>query len=423
MSPAATILTLILALIGAALTGAIFRRFRLPRVSGYLVFGMIAGPHLGNLVTTPIARDLQLVNPLAIALIALIAGLELNVRRLRARLLGIVRLGAIILLLMYATLLPLVWLAWPWMPIHPDASGPARLALTFLLTTIIVSFSPTVTIAVIADTRSRGPFSELSLALVVVTDLVLIILFSVALQFVRMTTEVGQLSGTALLAVMTWEVLGSVAFGASLGGAFALYRRYVGKGTTVAVLTLCVLLAVLGPILHCEPLLAALAAGLLIENVAPSPGEEAREAAGRCALPILLVFFMAAGASLQLDAFGTLGLTAAALSLARLISIRVSTAVAVPWSGVRPDAGSLVWMALVSQAGVTLGMTVLVAREFPGWGLKVQSLMIALIAIHELVGPVLLRVALSRAGEIGGMNHEGSLRSPTEVAEITKATC
>jgi len=61
-------------------------------------------------------------------------------------------------------------------------------------------------------------------------------------------------------------------------------------------------------------------------------------------------------------------------------------------------------MGLISQAGVTLGLTILVAREFPDWGLRVQSLMVALIALHELIGPVLFRAALARTGEIGRMD-------------------
>ena len=58
-------------------------------------------------------------------------------------------------------------------------------------------------------------------------------------------------------------------------------------------------------------------------------------------------------------------------------------------------------MGLVSQAGVTLGLSVLLASEFPGWGGRIQTLMVALIALHEIVGPVLFRGALGRAGEIG----------------------
>jgi hypothetical protein len=62
-----------------------------------------------------------------------------------------------------------------------------------------------------------------------------------------------------------------------------------------------------------------------------------------------------------------------------------------------------VWFGLVSQAGVTLGLTTIVAGEFGDWGSRVQTLMVALIALHELVGPVLFRSALTRAGEIGKM--------------------
>jgi Kef-type K+ transport system membrane component KefB len=403
-APRATALALGFALIAAALTGELFERLHLPRVSGYLVFGMVCGPYLGNIITRPMARDLQLVNGLAIALIALIAGLELNYRRLKPRLAAMAGFGAITIALMYAMLLPLLWLAWPWLPIYPEASGIARVALAVLLTTVIVSFSPTVTIAVIADTRSRGPLSEMALAVVVITDLALIVLFSVAMQFVRLTLGSDEADGAGLLVRLAWEILGSFAFGAVLGAVFAFYLRYVGLEQTIAVVVLCVLLAVLGPFLHFEPLLAALAAGLVIENIAQPSGDALKDAVERGALPILVVFFAAAGASLHLDALATVGLTAAAIAAVRLASIRASTAAAVRFSGVAPATGQMVWMALVSQAGVTLGLTILVAREFPDWGLKVQSLMVALIAMHELVGPVLFRAALSRAGEIGQMD-------------------
>ena len=407
VAPRVTALALGFALIAAALTGALFERIHLPRVSGYLVFGMLCGPYLANIITRSMARDLQLVNGLAIALIALIAGLELNYRRLKPRLAAMVRLGAITVLVMYATLCPLLWLAWPWLPIFPEAGGLSRVALALLITTVIVSFSPTVTIAVIADTRARGPLSEMSLAVVVLTDLALIVLFSLAMQFVRMTTGADEATGAGLLPRLAWEIFGSFAFGAILGALFAFYLEHVGAEKTIAVLVLCVLLSALGPVLHFEPLLAALAAGLVIENIAQPSGDALKEAVERGALPVLVVFFAAAGASLHLDALAAIGLTAAVVSGVRLISIRASTAVAVRFSGVPADTGGMVWMSLVSQAGVTLGLTILIAREFPEWGIHVQSLMVALIAMHELVGPVLFRAALSRAGEIGRMDDDG----------------
>jgi hypothetical protein len=61
-------------------------------------------------------------------------------------------------------------------------------------------------------------------------------------------------------------------------------------------------------------------------------------------------------------------------------------------------------MGLVSQAGVTPGLAVLIAREFPDWGLAVQSLVVALNAIHAVAGPILFRAGLAHAAEIGAMD-------------------
>ena len=133
-----TALALGFALIAAALTGALFEHARLPRVSGYLVFGMVCGPYVANIITQPRARDLQLVTGLAIALIALIAGLELNYQRLKPRLAAMTRFGAWIVALMYAVMVPLLWLAWPWLPIAPDAHGVSRIAMALLLATVVV---------------------------------------------------------------------------------------------------------------------------------------------------------------------------------------------------------------------------------------------------------------------------------------------
>ena len=67
---------------------------------------------------------------------------------------------------------------------------------------------------------------------------------------------------------------------------------------------------------------------------------------------------------------------------------------------VKDRAGEYVWTGLISQAGITLGLAAAVATEFPTWGTQVQMLLVALIAIDELVGPALFRTGLVRAGEI-----------------------
>lgn len=406
-------LALGLALIAASITGELLERLRLPRVTGYLLFGMICGPYLANIITRPMARELQLINGLAVVLIAFIAGLEMNVRRLRPRLRPMLKLGGITIVVMYVALFAVFWIAWPVMGIAPELTGLQRAAVAALLTTVVASLSPTVTIALVAESRASGPLTELTLAVVILADLVLILFFTLIMQAVR--TAFGGLHEVSLFAGLSWEIFGSFAFGAVIGATFAVYLRYIAREVPLALLGMCVLIAVVGAQLHLEPLLAALAAGLVVENVAPPRGDTLKEAVERGALPILVVFFVAAGASLQLDALATIGGVALAVSALRMALIWFATGLGSRRSGIDPQIGGLVWMGLISQAGVTLGLALLVASEFPTWGASMQTLVVALIAIHQLIGPVLFRAALARAGEVGQMALETS--APDEMLD------
>jgi trehalose 6-phosphate synthase len=399
---AATALALGFALMGASVLGEVLRRFRLPRLTGYLVFGAIVGPYLGNLITQPMAAQLQAVTGVATALIALIAGLTLNVERLGTRLAAITRLTAATLIVAMAGLSAVAWMVWPWLPIAPDADGLQRLAMLALLIVMVVSFSPTMTAAVVADSGARGRLGETVLAVVVLADLVILVLFSTSMQLARVVFGTGVGGRVEVLTRLAWEIGGAVAFGVLVGVLFALYLRYVGREVTLVLLGVCAVLSQVGTTQQLEPLLAAVAAGLVIENLAVAQGDTLRAAVRRGAPPVLVVFFVAIGTSLRLDALATIGLSAVALSAVRLAFIRLGVHAGVRLSGLQAPVGTYVWTGLVSQAGITLGFVSVVATEFPGWGNQVQLLVVGSIAIHELIGPILFRHGLAQAGEVDG---------------------
>lgn len=386
------------ALVAAALAGDLAEHVRLPRVSGYLLFGLATGPSVANIISGPMARELQLIDGVAVALIALIAGLELNFRRLKARLWAMIRLGLVIIATLYLSVAVVLYLAWPYLPIDPDAGGTMKLALVALMATVVTSFSPTVTIAVIAEERASGPLSELTMAVVVLGDLALVLLFGFAMQGVR--SAVGTSAEVGLFVHLSWDVVGSLSFGALVGAALAIYLRAVGREIAIVLVVACVVLSELGTELHFEPVMAALAAGLIVENVAPMRGDALKEAVERSALPILIIFFAAAGASLQLGVLRATWPAAVGLALVRLAAIRAGAFAGCRVSGIDEPLRPLIWRGLVSQAGLTLGLTVIVASNYPDWGGAMQSVMVAMIALHEMVGPVLFRSALARAGEL-----------------------
>jgi Kef-type K+ transport system membrane component KefB len=361
------------------------------------------GPYAADLISRSMAADLKLINGLAIALIAFIAGLEINFARIRDRLGGIAVVGVWTLVVTFVVILAVLLATWPWLPLAPDATGIERIGMALVVTTVLVSFSPTVTIAVIAESRARGPLSELVLAIVVLADLALILGFTLVMEFMRSIAGVASGAPVGLVPYVAWDIVGSLAFGSIVGALFAFYLKVVGRELTVILLVLCVIISAAGAALHFESLLAALAAGLVVENIAPPRGDALRQAVEGGALPVLVVFFVGAGTSLQLDALGSLGLLAAGLAMLRFAGVWLGAKLGLRQAGLAQSPNTMLWTGLISQAGVTLGLTIIVATEFGEWGLRVQTLMVALIAIHELVGPVLFRAALARAGEIGRM--------------------
>ena len=388
-----------IALIIGSLTGTVFEDLGLPRVTGYLVFGLVAGPSVLSTITRPIARELQFVNGVAVALIAFTAGLQLNLARLRPRLASVATIGGVTMLVTWAALTGVTYVVWPWIPIAPALTGLARLTVVSLLAAVLASCSPTVTIAVIAETRARGPLADLSLAVVVLADLVVVALFSVSMEGARVLLT-SDAAGAAYLARFGWEIVGSVAFGAIVGSGFALYVRYVGRDVTLVLLGACALIGGLGGELHFQPLLAAIAAGAVVQNTSMAAGDALRDAIEGGAQPILIIFFAAAGASLHLDVLATIGVVAVGLSAVRLAVVRAGTRLGARLAGAESPESRLLWRALVSKSGMTLALTVLVAAAFPDWGGRLETLVVAVLALHELAGPILFRAALVQAREV-----------------------
>ena len=273
--PSGVALALGFCLVVALVTGELFRRLRLPRLTGYLLFGVLVGPYLGNLVNESMARQLQVINGIATTLIAFIAGLTLNLERIGPRVTGIARLTITTLGVAMFGLGAVAWVTWSWLPVAPDATGIAKLSMVVLLAIVTVSFSPTMAAAVISETGSRGRLSDLVLAIVVFADLIVLVLFSIALQGARFVFGQAGDGEVNVLIRLAWEIGGAVAFGSLIGALFALYLRYVAREVTVVLIGVCVVLSQVGLTGRVEPLLAALAAG--------TGDRERGGGAGRCA--------------------------------------------------------------------------------------------------------------------------------------------
>ncbi|WP_375744979.1 cation:proton antiporter [Corallococcus interemptor] len=377
--------------------GKVAKGMGLPRLTGYLLVGVAVGPYALGFIPNAGVKGLELVKGLAVSLIALVAGTELHlglIRRVGAR---VALLCAAVCGVTFAVCFGATFALKPVLPFLTPMTVPQALAVSALLSTVVVSFSPTVTIAIVQETSARGPFTEFLMALVIIGDLFVMVAFGLAAGITRATFGNG-LDLPALVGGVGWELFGSVAVGCLLAVAMLLYMRGVNRELPLFLVGLSFAAAEGGARLHLSPLLVSLAAGALIANLDEREGRRIHQAINQAGLPVFALFFAAAGAGLKLDALVTVG--PAALLLVALRGLAI-------WGACRrfapaedPRLKQYLWMGLISQAGVTFGLAALVSRTFPSFGPQVEVLIVAMITAHELVGPVLTRRALLGSGEI-----------------------
>jgi Kef-type K+ transport system membrane component KefB len=150
--------------------------------------------------------------------------------------------------------------------------------------------------------------------------------------------------------------------------------------------------------LRFEPLLTFLTAGFLVQNLTDQ-GEKLLHAIEKTGSVVYVVFFATAGAHLDIPLLRSLWPVALTLAASRALATVLAARLASRLAGDPPVLRTWGWSSLVSQAGLTLGLSVIIEREFPSFGKDFRSLAIATVALNEVAGPVLFKLALDRAGE------------------------
>lgn len=432
-------------MLGAWLTGRLFAGIRLPRISGYLLFGMIMGPSLWKLGAeallpasvldmlgrgTPLISseqviDLRFIKYLAISLIAITAGGEIHLDWLLKQGKRIAALTAANVLGVAGLVFGVCWALHGVLPVirteQPLTTMQMIIAYGFL-GLISSGNSPSVAIALINECRADGPLSRTTLAVTVCKDLTIIVLFAALISVGKgLLDEQTAISATFLLAVGA-QLGGSILLGAVLGFVMAWFVEHVRGHLVFFVIGACFLFALLGEQkfhmpgtdqhIHLEPLLMALAAGLSMRNFRPLRSAPLFKTIEEMSLPVYCLFFAVAGAELELSVFAV---ATAALAAGIVVAVRAAGIWAViTWTGKRmglePQWRGKLWLALTPQAGVTLALATLVVQSFAGspWAAALGNLLLGLVAVHAMVGPIAYRWALVSSGEAGAMTKTGS---------------
>ena len=373
---------LLAALVGGDLTA----RARLPRITGYLLVGFVVGPWLG-LVRRDEVDALRFIGDVALGVIALAAGTELALPALRHQLVALARLvgGAIgFPLLVVATVLVSVS---PWFPLTAHQSLGDGVAVALVLGALSAVSSPAVAMGMLSELAAPGPFARTLLAVTVVKDVAAALLFTLLLAAGKAFASAGALNA-------------SVAVGAVLGYGVSRYLGLLQRQIALVLVAVAVVAAEVARLAQLEPSLVALTAGVYLASFAPVQGERVRRELQRGWPPVYLLFFALAGAGLRVSALAELWPWVLLLVGLRAMSLRYGLLWAGRHPSVTPTLAREGWLGLVPQAGSALGLAQVARRAFPEWGVSLETLVVAMIGVHEVVGPICFRRALRRAGEI-----------------------
>lgn len=395
------LLTLGFLMLAAYTVGEILGNFGLPKLLGYLLAGMLFGPSGLETVTSGAILRLQPINQLAVALIAFVAGAELRWEEVKERGPAYLRIIGTEMPLTFLFIGTAVFFLYPYIPGEQQNTTLHAVVFALLFSSIAIAHSPAVTLGILTETRARGPVARTSLGVVLVSDVFLVIVFSLVATLSRVLLPPPGTAEVATLPMVVWEIAGALLVGALIGGSVALYLRFIRKELLLFGIIIAMLGTEVARLAHVELLLTLLTAGFVTENFAPrGTGEAMRSAVARAAAPVFVVFFALSGAGIHLDQLAALFAIAAPIAIVRALAIYFGTHIGTRWAGTSLVEQRYVWMSLLSQAGVAIGLATAVASVYPVLGTTVQALALALIPINEMAGPIFFKRALTLSGEL-----------------------
>ena len=372
-------------LIGLA-ADSIGRRTAIPRITLILICGVLVGDEALALIPESLYLRFELVTDIALMMVGFLLGGRLHFRSLQAD-------GAVVLSIsISAALGALVLVVLALLLIGID------LEVAILLGCIAAATAPAATLDTILEYGSGSSFSRRLSAIVAIDDAWALLLFSLGVTLVGLLN--GANGAVDSLVEVSREIGGAMGLGLALGLPGAILTGRIRPGQPMLTEALGLVLACGGLALWFEVsyLIATMTMGAVIANVARHHEYPFHEIEN-VEWPFMVVFFMLAGASLEIGALAELGLVGLVFLAARTLG-----KIGGSWAGARVSrAGQFderyMGLALLPQAGVAIGMALLAAAQFPEIGRTVLTLAIGTTVVFELTGPLATRYALGRASD------------------------
>ena len=409
------LLSLSIALLAGLMLSRLAKLVSLPAVTAYLVAGILVGPFLLGAIEIPNLPTLgfssldissekySLLSSVALGFIAFSIGNEFRIPQLKkigkqATVIGIFQ-ALITTLIVDAALIAL----------HFAMKDTLSLSAAIVLGAIATATAPAATLMVVRQYKAKGPLTDILLPVVALDDAVGLVVFAASFGVAK-SLSLGEVNLLSVILEPILEVVLSLALGFVMGLLFTFCERFFhSRSKRLAMSVTFVLLTVALSMIKFEiggihvafsSLLVCMMLGAVFCNICDF-SEELMDRVDRWTAPLFVLFFVLSGAELDLSVFGSFAIVLVGVVYIVARSIGKYSGAYVSAKSVKCNDSIVKYLGvtLLPQAGVALGMAIQ-AKALGADGHIVASITLFAVLIYELVGPLLTKIALTKAGDI-----------------------
>ncbi len=373
----------------------------LPKLTGYLITGIIFGPYSHNFFTIDILRifsdnfinDLRFVVDLSIAIIAISIGRKINLKELQSekKLISSLILSQFLIVSIPVSFLFIIF--FPLLGLIESVNFSSLILLGGLSGILMLSTSPIATVAIINEEEKENKFTKFVLDTVVLKEIILLILIGLFLLFSKWSFQSFNEKSISLLSDFSIELIHSLIIGIITGYIVIGYFKLIKSDKMIFILALIIAFTALSKNISLNLIIVFGLIGFIIRNFSDYD-EELKENIDKLILPASILFFTVAGASFNLTSFSIVIPSALIIFSLRLIFIFLSISVAVKFAGESDELRKNLWTGFISQSMFPAGLAVVIYSLVPSTSEAILSFIESAIILNLLAGPILFRIGI-----------------------------
>ncbi|KNF08958.1 transporter, CPA2 family [Gottschalkia purinilytica] len=378
----------------ALIIGVLFAQFmnklKVPAVAGYIIGGLIIGVSTFKLIDQALLEKLSFISDFALGIIAFNIGSELKFSEIK-------KLGkSIFIIALCEALGAFILVTTVTFVVTKD------LAMSLILGAVSSATAPAATVMVLKEYRAKGSLTSTLLGVVAVDDAICLMIYSISASIAKVFIKHEKVTLYKILINPLGEIIFSIIMGMILGIVLSYFLKKAKKETDMLAFSIASILLIVGlsTKFQLSPLLSAMSMGISVANISTRSDKVFRTLES-FSPPIINVFFILAGARLQIGLLPKIGLIGILYLVFRIIGKIIGASLGAKISNAPEVVKKYIGFGLLSQVGVAVGLAIIVSNEFAGTSLGsiVITILLATTIITEILGPIATKNAIIKSGE------------------------